>query len=111
LLQTTLQEATRDGPGRERQLMMMFGNGGHWVFWQVALMWTGLLVFVGLLIGGIYALTSGRTSTTGNASPDDEARRILDSRLATGEIDDEDYRRLRGLIAQHSSGEPCTRER
>jgi putative membrane protein len=80
-------------------IAMMFWYSGHWPFWEVGLMWAGILVFWGLLIWAVYALI---TNTTRRSPRDDdrgEARRILDQRLARGEIDAEEYRRLRDLLA------------
>ena len=77
---------------------MMFWYGAHWAFWQAGVMWFGMIVFWGLLIWGIYALVRGATRRPGEKEPGGDARRILDERLARGEIDPEEYRRLRGLI-------------
>ncbi|HLQ54294.1 MAG TPA: hypothetical protein VK162_08480 [Streptosporangiaceae bacterium] len=86
---------------------MMFWYGGGWAFWEVALMWIAMIAFWGLLIWAVYALVVSATR-----KPDDDRRpradsaaRILDERLARGEIDAEEYRRLRGLIG---SGPPGT---
>lgn len=77
---------------------MMFWDGGHWVFWQVALMSVAMLAFWGLLIWGVYALV---TNSGRKPDPDrrgDDPRRILDQRLAKGEIDADEYRRLGDLL-------------
>ena len=73
---------------------MMFWNGGHWAFWQVALMWTGMIAFWGLLIWFVYARV---TATSGSSSRSDDrgtAGQILDERLARCEIDIDEYTRL-----------------
>ena len=59
---------------------------------------------LGLLIWAIYALVTSATRRTGPGPQDgeqrgDDARRILDERLARGEIDTEEYRRLRDALA------------
>ena len=85
---------------------MIFWYGSHWVFWQAALMWIGMIIFWGLVIWGIYAIvTSYRRSGGGEGAAGagqgprgDGALRILDERLARGEIDADEYRRLRELI-------------
>ena len=76
---------------------MMFWYGGHWAWWQGGLMWLGMIVFWGLLIWAAYALITNLTRKPGGVSGDDPVR-ILDQRLARGEIDAEEYRRLRDLI-------------
>src|SRR5215831_20460607 len=87
-------------PGaREEMVVMMFWYGGGWPFWEVSLMWVGMIAFWGLVIWALYALI---TSATRRSSPrpgdgqrrGDDARRILDERLARGEIDTEEYQRL-----------------
>ena len=85
---------------------MMIWYGGHWAFWQVGLMWVGMLAFWGLLIWAVYALV---TNTTRRPPRDDDgdARRILAQRLARGEIDAEEYRMLRGLIASGDREAPA----
>ncbi len=78
---------------------MMFWNGGGWPFWEVALMWAGMIAFWGLLIWAVYALITNATRRPDPEHRGEDARRILDERLARGEIDTEDYQRLRDLIA------------
>jgi putative membrane protein len=77
---------------------MMFWYGGHWAWWQGGLMWLGMLVFWGLLIWAVYALITNLTRKPGTPDADGDARRILDQRLAQGEISPEEYQRLRDLI-------------
>ena len=77
--------------------MMMFWYGGHWAWWQGGLMWLGMIVFWGLLIWAAYALITNLTRKNSRDSGDDPVR-ILDQRLARGEIDADEYRRLRELI-------------
>ncbi len=77
---------------------MMFWYGGHWAFWEVGLMWAGMITFWGLLIWAVYALITTAARKLGQEHRDEDARRILDERLARGEIDAEEYRRLRDLI-------------
>jgi putative membrane protein len=62
-------------------------------------MWIGMIVFWGLLIWGAYALITNLTRKppeTGHGNED--AVRILDQRLARGEIGADEYQRLRDLI-------------
>ena len=93
---------------------MMFWNGGAWPFWEVALMWVGMIAFWGLLIWAIYALITRATRRPGAEAPRDEpsgdpARRILDERLARGEIDADEYRRLRDVLASGDDRSPAGR--
>ena len=80
---------------------MMFWNGGGWAWWQASLMWLGMIAFWALLIWLIYTLVSAavrRPDTGERGTPPGDARRILDERLARGEIGPEEYQRLRDLI-------------
>ncbi len=87
--------------------MMMIWNSG-WAWWQVGLMWLGMIAFWGLLIWLIYALVTGaigRGQLGGGEEPGGgDARRILDERLARGEIDLEEYQRLRDVIEGRADG-------
>jgi putative membrane protein len=92
-------------------VMMMFWNGGGWPFWEVALMWVGMIAFWGLLIWAVFALVTnatraggqgGRPGPPGPGDGDlrgDDPQRILGERLARGEIDIDEYRRLRDVLA------------
>ncbi len=89
--------------------MMMFWYGGHLVFWQVALMWVGMVAFWGLLIWAVYALITAISRRPDGDYPPrgDSARRILDERLARGEIDSEEYHRLVDALG-HDRGRTLT---
>ena len=82
---------------------MMFWGGGGWAWWQAGLMWIVMIAFWALLIWAIYALITnvtrrpGQPGSGGQPQPGD-ARRILDERLARGEIDPDEYRRLREVL-------------
>ena len=78
---------------------MMFWYGGGWPFWEVALMWVGMVAFWGLLIWAVYALITSAARKPGQEHRGQDALSILDQRLARGEIDTEEYQRLRDLIA------------
>ena len=77
---------------------MMFWYGGHWAWWQGGLMWIAMIAFWGLLIWGGYALITNATREPSTRDGSDDAVRILDRRLASGEIDAAGYQRLRDLI-------------
>ncbi len=90
---------------------MMFWNGGGWPFWEVALMWVGMIAFWGLLIWGVYALITTATRRPGGEARGEEhsgpdVQRILDERLARGEIDTDEYRRLRDVLASSDDRSP-----
>ena len=66
-------------------------------------MWLAMIAFWTLLIWLIYAQVTGvigrgRQPERDGEQRGDDARRILDQRLARGEIDLEEYQRLRDVI-------------
>ena len=81
---------------------MMFWYGGGWAWWQAGLMWLAMIAFWALLIWAVYALLTGITRRPGEAGnrsgQDGGARLILDERLARGELDAEEYQRLRDVL-------------
>lgn len=93
---------------------MMFWYGGGWAWWQAILMWFGMIAFWAAVAWAVYLLLTGvrrleRPERPGlppsPAPPGPPAgggpRRILDERLARGEIEPEEYRRLRDLLEEH----------
>jgi uncharacterized membrane protein len=99
---------------------MMFGYGeigGGWPVWAVALMWIGMLAFLGVLIWAGYTLMTSSSRDSGQQRPGDQgarerrngadARGVLVERLARGEIDDAEYHRLWGLIAAGDDQAPA----
>src|SRR5260370_22890532 len=44
----------RGRPGTEEMVILMFGYGGGWPFWEGALVWAGMVAFWGLLIWAVY---------------------------------------------------------
>ena len=83
---------------------MMFWNGGGWAWWQAGLMWVGMIAFWALLIWAVYAVVKSITTRDAGqpepsgGRPAADPRRILDERLARGEIDAEEYQRLRDIL-------------
>ena len=77
---------------------MMVWFGSHWAFWQSGLMSLAILAFWALVIWVIYAFVTSGPPRTQDRADGVDARHILDQRLARGEIDAEEYRRLRDLI-------------
>jgi putative membrane protein len=84
-------------------ITMMFWYGGGWAWWQAGLMWLAMIAFWALLIWAIYAIITGITRRPDQSGPGGQrqpgdARRILDERLARGEIDPDEYQRLRDVL-------------
>ena len=75
---------------------MMVWFGSHWAFWNA--MSIAILVFWLLVAWVIYAFVTSGPPRTRARDDGADARHILDQRLARGEIDAEEYRRLRDLI-------------
>jgi len=93
---------------------MMVWFGSHWTFWQSGLMSIAILVFWLLVVWVIYAFITSGPPRTLTRDDGHDARRILDQRLARGEIDAEEYRRLRDLIdsdGHHATVSPWTSEK
>lgn len=88
---------------------MMFWYGGGWAFWEVALMWVVMIGFWALIIWAIWALITSATRRQGGQDRGDggNARKILDERLARGEISTEEYQRLRDEIAASDERRPA----
>ncbi len=85
---------------------MMFWYGGGWAFWQVALMVVGMIAFWALVIWAVYALVVGSTRWAGAGQGGGGPRQLLKERFARGEIDAEEYRRLRDVLATGRTREP-----
>ena len=79
--------------------MMMFGHENHWAVWQVAFMGIVMIAALGLLVWAAYALTRNANRGSKRDERREHARRTLDQRLANGEIDEQEYKRLCDLIA------------
>ena len=81
---------------------MMFWYGGGWSLWPAGLMWVGMIAFWGLLGWAVYRLITATPSGRHAVAVEADARLILDARFARGEIDAEQYRRARSLLAEGS---------
>jgi putative membrane protein len=91
---------------------MMFWYGSHVVFWQAGLMWLGMIAFWALLFWGVFAVVNESTRRTSERPPAArDAQQILDERLAKGEIDVEEYRRLRDAMGADNDKSPVGSER
>ncbi len=66
-------------------------------------MWLGMIAILGLLVWGIYALVT----SLNRKQSSDPAARILDERLARGEIDAAEYQHLKDVMTTaRQSGSP-----
>jgi putative membrane protein len=102
--------------GRRGGMIAMMLWDGSWAWWQAGLMWVAMIAFWALLIWLIYALVTGaighrRRPEGGEERRGDDARRILDERLARGEIDLEEYQRLRDVIEDRADSDIRTGSR
>jgi putative membrane protein len=86
-------------------MMFGYGHAGGWPIWGVALMWVGMLAVAGLLIRAVYAAVGSASRRRGDGPGKDAAApdRILGERLARGEINADEYTRLREALASGST--------
>ena len=83
-------------------MMWYWGNNGvDW--WGWLLMALGMVVFWGFVIWAVWTFATSMTRRPDGRSGPGDPKRILDERLARGEIDPEEYRRLRDLIGGHDT--------
>lgn len=83
-------------------MMWYWGAGVHWWGWLLGV--ATMVVFWGLVVWAIWAVVTSVTRRPEHAQRPGEAKGILDERLARGEIDPEQYRRLRDLMAEDEVG-------
>lgn len=81
----------------------MFGSGwcesmgvGGWLL--MALLWGSFLAVVIWAVVRLFPGSRSRHGRPGGPDGGDSARRMLDQRLAAGEIDEDSYRRLRSEL-------------
>ena len=76
--------------------------------WLMMVLW--LLVWVGFLgvvaWAGLTWIRGGSAARPSASRPDDAARNLLDQRLASGEIDVDEYRRRRSALESGSGAAP-----
>lgn len=83
---------------------MMWDHGyAAWWMWIPGLFIT-LLIVAGIVVLIVLVVSSSRRTYTTEPRELDSARRILDERLARGEISVEQYRELRSALSQERSG-------
>ena len=82
--------------------MWYWGSGAHWWAWLLGAL--GMVAFWALVIWAFWffvtAVTRRPEDTHGRGDP----KQILDERLARGEIDADEYLRLRDLITGDRAG-------
>jgi putative membrane protein len=77
--------------------MMWYWSGGmHWWGWLLGMV--GMLAFWGLIIWAVWYLVAGPIRGDDRSQGPGDAKRILDERLARGDISPEEYRHLLGVI-------------
>lgn len=76
----------------------------HWWGWFLGAF--GMVVFWGLIIWGVWYLLSGSARQMGPPAHGGDAKRILDERLARGEIGPDEYRHLRDLMEDRGASTP-----
>ena len=82
-------------------MMNGYGMGaGGWTI--MIIVWIALLALIGLAIARIFPAAGGGSSDQRPAAASPE--RLLDERLARGEIDVETYERLRGVLSRRGEG-------
>lgn len=86
-------------------MMWYWGNGVDW--WGWLLMSIGMVAFWGLIIWAVWVFAAGFTRPPGNERRKHDAKRVLDERLARGEIDPDESGHLRDLMrgCEISSGD------
>ena len=71
----------------------MMGNGEGFMFFGGGFMWIFWLLILGIIVALVRQLI--RSGIGGNNSKNDSPADILQRRLASGEIDQDEYNRLR----------------
>ena len=79
---------------------------GGWIFGSVMMVLLIVLVVVAIVWLVRWSEASGASSRS-EASGDGSPREILDRRLASGEIDEDEYRRLRATLSETHATTPA----
>ena len=78
-------------------MMWYWGGGVHW--WGWLLMSLGMVAFWSVIVWAVwYLMTNVARRPADHPNGAGDAKRILDERLARGEIDPDEYRRLLTVI-------------
>lgn len=89
-------------------MMWYWGGGVHWWSWLLGL--SVMVLFWGIVVWAVWYLVSSLLQGPERSGPPSDAKRILDERLARGEIDAGEYERLRDLIAEEGRPAPQSRQ-
>lgn len=79
-------------------MMWYWGGGVHWWAWLLGAL--AMVAFWAVVIWAVWYFVTGATRRAEQSPRPGDPKRILDHRLARGEIDVEEYRRLRDLIQE-----------
>ncbi len=90
----------------------MWHMGDGWGWWMV-MGWAWMLVFWGLVIYGIYALTArSRRDEVPGTPPEPSALELLERRYARGELTDEQFEAMRERLTRpRGAGSPTSLSR
>ena len=77
-------------------MMWYWGNGGHW--WWMLMGVVVMVAFWGAIVWAIWYFVTNDAKKPEQGGRPDDAKRILDERLARGEIDADEYSRLREVM-------------
>lgn len=80
-------------------VMMSYFGGGWWV----VLMWSAMVLFWGLVVWTVLLFVGGVTLHREEDHDRSNPRQILDQRFARGEIENDEYGRLRHLVVEDRS--------
>ena len=82
-------------------MMWYWGNGGHW--WAMLIGVIAMVAVWGVIIWAIWYFVTNVMRQPQQRTPSDNAKHILDERLAKGEIDAEEYARLLEVMRSDSA--------
>lgn len=85
-------------------MMGMHGTAGWWMWVLMAAGIGGFWLLVWLLVCGVTGEHGPRAAGDGGSVGRADPARLLDERLARGEVDVEDYLDRRGLLPDYSAG-------
>lgn len=89
-------------------MMWYWGGGVHWWGWLLGFL--GMIAFWALVIWAIWYFVAAVTRRPEPGERQGDPKRILDRRLARGELDADEYRRLRELMAEDGEHAPDRRD-